>query len=804
VRCLTGTVTPNIERSAHLDAPGLTVLDSAVHDLGEMYQAGDLCIDVGRHRVAREGVEIPLPNLSFELLLALAKAHPRMLTTDELLESIWAPAVVNPETVGQRVKLLRQALGDDPRAPRYVVGVRGLGYRMDVPVARAEREPRAPAHTAQPSLGGRAGEVPETGSGPGARRPPAGMAETPAARRFFRRSLTSPSFWALAVAALVAVGTISYLTLRVSRLDHRSSPQVARQLATGNSGTLIAPRAKPRLAILPFENLSPDPADAFFTDGMHEEILATLSSLAPGLEVISRTTMMTYRQTPKPLEAIARELGATHVLEGSVRREGKHVRLTVQLIDARTDNHLWAQRFDRTLVSALRLQADVANQIATQLSVQLAPETARSKLLTSDPQAYDLYLKEQLLAGSSVLVGAGASYDDLRRIESLLDEALKHDPQFAAAYARRSQYRSLEWYFNYDIEGRSLRLAQEDLKAAERLAPTDPVVLFTRGHWLYALGDLNGALKEFEQANLAGLVDPLSVGLTSEVLGFSGRMDEAIERARRAMTLDPKNRFVLSEVVFLLQAARRPEEALRTLNFGMAQFPNDDALRASASRIAWSFTGNERALNDAIDAVHGDALDASVDALTLERILAPMRLGRRFRDMTALLRGPKTNVIRAFWGRGNAPLAEYRGWLDLLLVDRTAAANDGRQVLDFVARRRVTELNRAFLQSLTAEGLMFLGDKTRAVAAARKILQLAQNPMDRFWLTPVSARVYAWAGAEDEATALLEQLSVQIPMRLSPAELARDPLYTVPLGGNARYQALKAKLEAQMASTRLE
>jgi len=781
-------------------------LDTAARVPDDVYQAGDLCIDVGRRLVTRNGLEVPLPNLSFDLLLALARAHPRMLTTEELLDAVWAPAVVNPETVGQRVKLVRQALGDDPRAPRYVVGVRGKGYRMDVPVTRGEWGPKAPARSAQPPQGGRAAQVPEPGSGPGSTGAPARTGPTvdaPTARLLSRHSLTSKLTWALGVAVLVAVGTVLYLALRVSRVDHRSTPQIARRQSAENSGP-TSPRRKPRLAILPFENLSSDPANAFFTDGMHEEILAMLSRHAPDLEVISRTTMMTYRQTPKPLEVIARELGATHVLEGSVRREGKYVRLTVQLIDARTDDHVWAQDYDRPLVNALELQSDVANQIASQLSVQLTPGANIPKPLTSDPQAYDLYLKAQLVAAASVTGVGGTSYDVLRKIEGFLDEALKHDPQFAAAYARRSQYRSLEWFYNYDIEGRALHLAQEDLETAERLAPADPTVLFSKGSWLYAHGDLNGALAEFDAANTAGLVDPLSLGLTSEVLGFSGRTAEAIQRAQQAMTLDPKNRFVLTEVVFLLEADRRPEEALRNLNFGIAQWPDDKFLRAWASRITWNHTGRESALHDAGATLPSTELDPTVNAQALERILDLMRFEGRYRDMAALFERARTKTIRAYLGWGETPVAEYRGWVDLLSGNRTRAVKDGREVLDFVARRKETELNRAFLQSLTAEGWTFLGDKTRAVAAARKALHLAQNSVDKFRLTSVSARVYAWAGAEDEATALLEQLSVQIPMRLSPAEIARDPLYTVPLGSNARYQALRTKLEAQMAATKLK
>src|SRR5215469_5452116 len=146
-----------------------------------------------------------------------------------------------------------------------------------------------------------------------------------------------------------------------AKVAEHSSPLTAPVSASVPQGLTTADLAsratrRPRLAILPFENLSPDPANAFFADGLHEEVLATLAQRAPELEVISRTTMLLYRAAPKPVETIARELGATHVIEGSVRRAGQRVRLTLQLIDARTDAHVWAQDYDRRLVDALTLQ----------------------------------------------------------------------------------------------------------------------------------------------------------------------------------------------------------------------------------------------------------------------------------------------------------------------------------------------------------------------------------------------------------------------------------------------------------------
>src|SRR5215469_4288776 len=138
---------------------------------------------------------------------------------------------------------------------------------------------------------------------------------------------------------------------------------------------------KPRIAILPFENLSPDPANAFFTDGLHEEIISTLSNRAPDLEVISRTTMMLYR-SGKSVQAISRELGATHVLEGSVRREGNTVLLTLQLINARIDQHIWSQDYPRRLKSEIALESEVANEVASQLSVKLSVESQQPRAPT--------------------------------------------------------------------------------------------------------------------------------------------------------------------------------------------------------------------------------------------------------------------------------------------------------------------------------------------------------------------------------------------------------------------------------------
>ena len=215
-----------------------------------------------------------------------------------------------------------------------------------------------------------------------------------------------------------------------------------------------------RIAVVPFENLSSDPANGFFTDGMHEEILSTLTSRTPDLEVISRTTMMLYRATPKPVTQIAKELGVTHVLEGTVRREGDKVRVTLQLIDARSDRQLWTESFDRTLAHAMTLQTEVATQVTSKLAVKLAANPARPAP-PDNPEAYDLWLRANL-AWQNV---SNASLSEILRVEQMYTQAIALDEKYAAAYADRARVRIVKLQSGFDqsagnIGGRSRGCSQ--------------------------------------------------------------------------------------------------------------------------------------------------------------------------------------------------------------------------------------------------------------------------------------------------------------------------------------------------------
>jgi TolB-like protein len=590
--------------------------------------------------------------------------------------------------------------------------------------------------------------------------------------------------------------------------EHTAAPTMSARGATTAAATassagaslVTAPASgKPRIAILPFENLSPDPKDAFFTDGLHEEIISTLSSRAPDIEVISRTTMMTYR-TPKPAPEIARELGATHVLEGSVRREGNEVRLTLQLIDATRDQHLWSQDYNRTLRSALTLQSEVANVVASQLSSRLARGAEQFKPPTDDPQAYDLYLKAKLPFDQSN-VGPSTPLELVQKLERLLDTALERDPSFAAAHVLRARVRMTYFLYNYDLDGHAMRLAREDLEAAERLAPGAPDVMWLRARFLGIDRNFEDALTAFDAAYSAGLTDPVELGIESVTLASAGRVNDAIQRAERARALDPRNPRVMQFLATILLMAGRSADAVRILDFGVAEFP--ELFQSLRATVVWGSTGSPGALNSWASVTPHHEISAMTDVASLNGELAPLRVQHRYSEIADLLNRATAKTIRSYLGVGqDHPLAELKGWTHLLLRDEVGAAQDGRAILDFVAHRKETKWNRELLRLLTAEGHLFTGDKVRAVAAAGGALD--RTPFNPTQLTPQVAAVYAWGGAQDEASALLEQLSTAIPTMLAPALVTRDPLYAVPLAENARYKALQTKLEAQMAATKLE
>ena len=766
-----------------------------MHDLDSrvVYEFGEFQLDVAQRllRSRADGKPVPLTSKVFETLLYLVEHRGELVEKTTLMQAIWPNVVVEENNLNQNISALRRVLGESATEHRFIVTVPGRGFRFVASVKTVTTSP----------------PVQPTGAD-GAARPapssPPASGDTP----LEARSVRSPAriiLWGLAGTALALIAG-SFLWY-FARPTVESTPTSAAQTSV-TSILISAALGKPRLAILPFENLSPDPANAFFADGLHEELLNTIAQRVPGLEVISRTTMMSYRRDPpKPLAEVARELGASHLLEGSVRREAKKVRLTLQLIDAHTDAHLWSQNYDRTLTDALTLQSDVAGEVASQLSLQLVggPESAVPR--TRSPEAYDLYLKSMLARQS---LHPFAPVERYRDVEGLLSRAIELDPSFASAYAQRATFRAAMFAFNYDVSEEQVRRIREDVDAGLRLAPREPHVLAAEASfWNWVERDLLRALASYESAEENGLAEPMFLLGKGGVLIRSGRLDETVGLNERLMALDPGNPFILSGSAVSLSLGHRAADALRVVNRGLERFPENAALRLLRAQVIFAFTGRADEWRAALDRVG----ETTSPTTLLDQHFSLLRIEHRYAELQKLLDGvsaTSTRVIAGqgggyFYGVGQRPTAEYRGWTELLLDDSAAAATQGRAVLEFVTNQRETQRNAWFLHLLTAEGWTFLEQRKRAIAEARKTLELMPPSRDALsWVgaAQVTAGIYAWSGAQDEAVDLLEALVTARP-GTAPAWVTRDPLFTVPLAHNPRYRALVGRLEAQMQNIHL-
>jgi len=487
------------------------------------FQADDLVIDPGQRRVTRDGIDIPLPHLSFELLITLARAAPDLVSFDQLTARVWPGLVITPETISQRVKLVRDALGDDPQAPRYIAGVRGSGYRMVATVRPLKDRRRAPA-AATPEL-----PPPywvKTGT------PPAGDSETgvagdtPAATAAAAPAppATGAPGWAgalLVIAALVAVPWGLTHFLRTSGVG--SAPKEARVVVQ-------PPRT---IAVLPLVDLSPAGGNAYLGDGLAQE-LATRLTRIPGLRVAARTSAFAFRDRNTDVRTIAQTLGVRHILEGSVLREGNQLRVTAQLIDSASGYAVWSQSYDRTWQDLLAIEDDLARSIIGTLQVVLSSDLAQrvSQAPTTHLEAFDRYL-----TGLAKLRGS-ADAAQLEQAEDSFRQALAVDPKFALAYAGLCERYSM----GYDRTSDAALVAKAEDACGQALK-------------------LDGSLREVSAA-------------LAHLYLVSGRSTRAEALYREAVRTDPNDADGYVGLGEALDGQRRPDDAERAFRQGVEVEPS--------------------------------------------------------------------------------------------------------------------------------------------------------------------------------------------------------------------------------------
>jgi TolB-like protein/DNA-binding winged helix-turn-helix (wHTH) protein/Tfp pilus assembly protein PilF len=462
----------------------------------ETYRVGDLWIDLSQRIVCRNGVQVPLPRLSFDLLVALARAHPRLLTIPELMHRVWSPAVVNPETVAQRIKLLRHSLGDDPRNPRYIMGVRGRGYRAGTRVepAPAIVAPDVPA-AALPGVA-----ISSVMPFPNA---------LPAARP--RRTWLKFAGLGLAFATIVVIG---YL-----RVQERPS------------SSIINDRS---VAVLPFADMSENHDQAYLADGLTNELINRLTTIA-GLQVASNTSSLYFKGKPAALRDIGNSLHVANLLEGSVRTSGDGLRITAELVRIDTGHQIWTGRFDRASADLFKVQDEIAGAVTQVLRLTLVDHYTPMAAPTGNIEAYTLYLR-----ALSHITNNGA--DDYDAAIEHLHAALTLNSQFADAWAALS----MAVLFKGNTRGKPTAAACEEARTAANRALTLNQLL-EEGHRAaglaiqYCDGDLSGAETEFSRAIQVAPERADALRSYAWLLVDTGRFDQARLLAQRALELDPLN-----------------------------------------------------------------------------------------------------------------------------------------------------------------------------------------------------------------------------------------------------------------------
>jgi TolB-like protein/class 3 adenylate cyclase/Tfp pilus assembly protein PilF len=554
------------------------------------------------------------------------------------------------------------------------------------------------------------------------------------------------------------------------------------------------------IAVLPFENLSDEKQNAFFTDGVQDEILTDLAKIAD-LKVISRTSVMQYKSgVARNLREIGQQLGVAHLLEGSVQRAANRVRVNAQLIDARNDAHLWAQTYDRDLADVFAIQSEIARAIADQLQAKLSPNEKKAieQPPTTDLAAFDLYSRAK-----SLLLTAGFSATggpDVRKAIELLDEAVKRDPSFFDAYCQLAYtHETLYAVQGFDHTPARLALAEAALQAATRLRPDAGETHLARANYLYyGRRDYAGALAELESARRALPNDPRLFELTGYILRRRGDQEEGLRNLQRAVELDPRNFSTLQQIALSYQQLGRYAEAIVALDRALSIVPDNVETRAARAQFYLFWKADTRPLHQTIDSIlaQGPSAIAPAADVWFQSALAERDPAAAERALVAL--GALGD--NASWGEGTIQLSRSFG--EGLLARMTK--DEARARTAFEAARaqqeKIVQAQPDYGPALCVLGLIdaALGRKDLALDEGHRAIAL--TPLEKDVSNGSRVLQYfaitaAWAGDKELALQQLEA-GLRAPdasQMLSYGALKLLPFWD-PLRGDPRFEKIVASL----------
>ena len=684
---------------------------------GHVYEFGEFRLDAGKRLLWRAGAPVPLTPRVFETLLYLVEHHDTVLDKERLMEAVWPDSIVEENNLTQNISTLRRVFGETPGSHHYIVTVPGRGYRFVANVKMSEAD-----------------------TGPQQRRMPTAVSALAENETQYIASIAEPnhrrSFRPISLAIGVALVLSVAAALFFWRGRTQNPPEAPAKIP---SARIVLPEKS--IAVLPFANLSDDKENAFFTEGVQDDILTALAKFAD-LKVISRTSVASYVAGPhRNLREIGQELGVANVLEGSVRRAGGKVRVTAQLIETRTNTHVWAETYDRELADVFAIQSDIAQRIATALEAKLAPEE-KARLdakPTTNSEAYVLYLTAR-------------GTEDYVEAEKIYLQAIALDPGFALAYARASMLNS---QFPADDRAHKAK-ARAQAEEALRLSPALGEAHMALGLCLYwGEKKYDAALKEFEVAAATSPNNAEIYGYIGGIYRRQGRWRESMASFERARSLDPRNRIIAFHAANNYLFVRDWPAATAGFNRTLAIKPDFVPPKIGLAYLEVFRNGNPAAGRKILENI-----PAGVEAYGMV-IISRWDLAMLERDYATAEKILADTRLKNFSPGGDAPREYYQGRMALARGEIESAQRYFAAATPDAEKRVHDNPDVAELHAVLGLLYAYMQRKDDAIREARRAVELEPETQNAFHGANYAANlalVYALLGESDQAITLIERL----------------------------------------------
>ena len=553
------------------------------------------------------------------------------------------------------------------------------------------------------------------------------------------------------MAAIAVIFAIAAMFFLIQLLRPKTTGVTSGDSSHAPAGALVI--TEKSIAVLPFENRSDDKQNSYFADGVQDDILTELSRVAD-LKVVSRTSVMQYKNGARDLREIGRQLGVAHVLEGSVQREKNRVRVTAQLIDTRSDAHLWAEHYDRDIADVFAIQSEIAEAIAGQLRAKLSPgeRAAIKQPPTTDLEAFDLFYRARALyADTSNQIQAGKKLPEAGR---LLEQAVKRDPNFLAAWCLLARVHGDIYWQGHDHTPARLELANASLQAALRLRPdAGEVHLGLADYYYHGFRDYGRARSELDIARRTLPNNPEVFEYTGYIDRREGRWPEASRSLERAIELDPRNFLTLQQLALVYQMRHLYGDEARIYDRALAVVPEDPFILISRALVAFDERADIKPFQDTLarlvakDPMLAPDIDDADHALCERTPAATARLFAELHGWRHESNG--VNYPRGYW---EGFIARLQGDAKRAEVAFTAAREE-------VAK--IAEEQPDFAAALSLLGLIDagLGRNENALREGRRaceLLPIAKDGVDGPSFAVNLAQIYAWTGNKDLA---IEQIA---------------------------------------------